>query len=75
MNPILDALSRGFRDLFQFKVLLIMIWPIMVAALLWVVLGVTFWGTFSGWIISGLTTFGIQHWLDGLEPRWIANAI
>lgn len=75
MNPILDALAKAFRDLFQFRILWIVIWPILAAVLLWLVLGVTFWDTFSGWIVSGLSSLGIQHWLDGLEPRWVANAI
>jgi CysZ protein len=75
MTPVLNALSRALRDLFQFKVLWIVIWPILAAVLLWLVLGVTFWDTFSGWIASGLNAMGIQHWLEGVEPRWVANAI
>ncbi len=75
MNPILDALSRGFRDLFQFRVLLIVIWPILAATLLWVILGVTFWSTFSDWFAHALNSIGIQSWLAGVQPRWIANAI
>lgn len=75
MTPILDALSRAFRDLFQLKVLWIVIWPMLAAVLLWFVLGVTFWDTFSGWIASGLNAIGIQAWLEGVEPRWVANGI
>jgi len=75
MTPILDALSRAFRDLFQFKVLFVVIWPIVAAALLWLVAGVAFWDTFSWWIESGLAYIGIQSWLEGVEPRWVANAI
>ncbi len=75
MSPILDALSRAFRDLFQFKVLWIVIWPILAAGLLWLVLGAVFWDTFSGWIASGLTAIGIQSWLEGVEPRWVANGV
>jgi CysZ protein len=75
MNPILDASAKAFRDLFQFRILWIVIWPMLAAVLLWLVLGVAFWGTFSGWIVNGLATIGIQHWLDGLEPRWVANAL
>jgi CysZ protein len=75
MNPVFDALAKAFRDLFQFRILWVVIWPMLAAVLLWLVLGVTFWDTFSGWIVNGLTTFGIQHWLDGLEPRWVANTI
>ncbi len=75
MTTVFDALSRAFRDLFQFKVLWIVIWPMLAAVLLWLVLGVTFWDTFSGWIASGLDAIGMQTWLEGVEPRWVANAI
>ena len=44
-------------------------------SLLWLILGVAFWSTFSGWIASGLTAIGIQTWLEGVEPRWIAYGI
>ncbi|ARO88454.1 hypothetical protein EBAPG3_012110 [Nitrosospira lacus] len=75
MIPVFDALSHAFRDLFRFQVLWIVIWPILAAALLWLILGVVFWSTFSGWIASGLTAIGIQTWLEGVEPRWIAYGI
>jgi CysZ protein len=70
-----QAMTLALRDLFQFKVLWIVIWPMLAAALLWLVLGVAFWGTFSGWIANGLSYIGIQEWLEGVEPRWVANAI
>ena len=75
MNAIIVALSRAFRDLFQFQVLWIIIWPIAAASLLWLVLGITFWSTFSEWIASALTAIGIQTWLEGVEPRWVAHGI
>lgn len=75
MSSMFSALSRGVRDLFQFRVLVIVIWPIVAASLLWLLVGVTFWETISGWIDSGLAAIGIQAWLDGVEPRWIANGI
>jgi len=70
-----QALTLAFRDLFQFRILWIVIWPILAATLLWLVLGVAFWGTFSGWIANGLGYIGIREWLEGVEPRWVANAI
>ncbi|MFZ1547958.1 MAG: EI24 domain-containing protein [Candidatus Nitrotoga sp.] len=75
MTQILDAIVRAFRDLFQFKVLWIVIWPMLASVLLWLVLGVVFWNTFSGWIASGLTVIGVQEWLEGLKPHWVANVI
>lgn len=75
MSTILDALARALRDMFSLQVLWVVVWPMLVAMLLWLALGVTFWGTFSGWIEQGLDAIGIQTWLADLEPRWIANGI
>lgn len=75
MSPIVDAISRAFRDLFQFQILWVVLWPILTAILIWVILGVMFWGVFSSWITSGLTAIGIQTWLEGVEPQWIAYTI
>ncbi len=75
MSAVLDALGRALRDLFSLRVLWIVVWPMLLAMLLWLVLGVTFWSTFSGWIAQGLDAVGIQAWLTDLKPAWIANAI
>jgi len=75
MNLIFEALSRAFRDLFQFRILWIVLWPIVTAVLMWFVLGVVFWEFFSDWITSGLTALGIKTWLEGVEPQWIAHSI
>jgi uncharacterized protein involved in cysteine biosynthesis len=75
MSSVLDALARALRDLFQPRVLWVVVWPMLAAGLLWLVLAVVFWTTFSGWIALGLDKLGVQAWLTGLEPVWIANGI
>jgi hypothetical protein len=75
MNAVLDALARALRDLFSVRVLWVVVWPMAVALLLWLVLGVTFWSTLSGWIAQGLDALGIQAWLTDLEPVWVAHGI
>ena len=75
MTPVLDALARAMRDLFQPRVLWVVVWPMLAAGLLWLVLAAVFWTTFSGWIALGLDKLGVQAWLTGLEPAWIANGI
>lgn len=72
---LFPALMRALRDLFRLKVLWIIVWPMLAAMLLWAALGYAFWDTLSVWIASGLEYLGIQHWLDGIEPRWVANAL
>ncbi|MDE2366728.1 MAG: EI24 domain-containing protein, partial [Betaproteobacteria bacterium] len=75
MNPIIDALLRAFRDLFQRRVLWIMVWPILASALLWFILSVTFWSLFSEWIASISAVIGVQSWLEGMESKWVTLGI
>jgi hypothetical protein len=75
MTAVLDALARALRDLFNLRVLWVVVWPMLAALLLWLVLGVTFWGTFSSWIAQGLDAIGVLTWLAGIESMWIANGI
>ena len=74
MTP-LNALGHALRDLFKLRVLWVVVWPMGAALLIWLVLGVTFWGTFSGWMVQGLDAIGIQTWLADLEPVWIAHTL
>ena len=75
MNAVLNALARALRDVFRFQVLWVVVWPILAATLLWLVLGVSFWSTFSGWITQGMGALGVQAWLEGIEPTWLANGV
>lgn len=75
MTPILDAIYRAVCDLFNFKVLWIVIWPMLLATLLWLVLGIVFWTTVSAWLEYGLDAIGISIWLENVEPRWVATVI
>jgi CysZ protein len=75
MNAVLDSLARALRDLFSLRVLWVVIWPMLVALLLWLVLGITFWSTFSGLLAQGLDAIGIQTWLADVKPVWIAYGI
>ncbi len=75
MITLFDSLARALRDLFSLRVLWVVIWPMLVALLLWLALGITFWSSFSGWLEYGLDRIGIQTWLAGLEPVWVANGV
>lgn len=75
MWQILGALSRAFRDLFQLKVLWIVVWPTLVAISLWTIISWFFGTTFSVWIAEGLTVIGAQAWLERVETEWIVSGI
>ncbi len=69
------AITRALRDLIQFKIIWIMIWPILVASLLWLIVGIVFWDTFSVWIFQGFAAIGVADWLEKTDPGWIATGI
>lgn len=75
MSPVLDALARALRDLFSLRVLWIVVWPVLVAAGLWLVLAVGFWSTFSAWLAQAFAAVGIDAWLAELESVWLAHAV
>jgi len=75
MPTLLSALGGALSDLFRFRVLLIVILPILAAALLWLGIAIAFWEPINGWLTAGLTKLGIEQWLAGVEPKWIASAL
>lgn len=75
MLQIITALARALRDLMQFKILWLMIWPIMLASSLWLIVGVVFWDSFSVWIFQGLAVVGVSEWIEKMDSGWLAYGI
>lgn len=75
MSAVLAAAAGALRDLFSLRVLWVVVWPVLVATLLWLGLGVAFWETFSGWIAEALVWSGVDAWLTEMRPQWIAHGI
>ena len=71
MTAIFDALMRGVRDLFQAKVLKIVLWPVLAAAVLWGVLDLFFWDSLSTW----LATTRAHSWFENIQPHWLDVAV
>lgn len=72
---MLDALAKAARDLFSLRVLWIVIWPVLVAAGLWLALAFGFWSTFAAWIAQAFAAIGIDAWLAELDSVWLAHAV
>ncbi|PTN11962.1 EI24 domain-containing protein [Nitrosomonas aestuarii] len=75
MSQILNAIAYATRDLLRFKMIWIMVWPILVSILLWFVIGWLFWDTFSELIFLGFAEFGFREWMEGQAPGWLAYSI
>lgn len=75
MSDVASALARALRDLFSLRVLWVVVWPLLVASLLWLALAIVFWAPIAGWTAAGLERIGIEAWLTGIEPVWLANGL
>jgi hypothetical protein len=75
MSHILSAVSGAIRDLLKFKMIWIMVWPILVAVLFWLLIGWLFQDGLSELAYLGFAGFGIREWIEGQAPGWLAYSI
>ena len=72
MIAILDSLAQAFKSLFSFRMIWLMIWPVLTSLILWGVLAIAFWTPITGWITHLLSYLHLETWLTGIEPSWVA---
>lgn len=75
MSDVASALARAVRDLFNLQVLWVVVWPLLVASLLWLALAIVFWTPITAWTAAGLERIGIEDWLTGIKPVWLATGL
>src|SRR5438034_1961860 len=68
MNAILNALARAFVSLLHPRMLWLMVWPVIVALVLWVTLAVLYWGEAAQWIAAQLHQWPAYEWAVSIWP-------
>jgi len=74
MNAILNALARAFVSLLHPKMLWLMVWPVIVALVLWVTLAVLYWGEAAQWIAAQLHHWPAYEWAVSVWPLKLVAA-
>src|SRR5258706_4978993 len=74
MNAILNALARAFVSLLHPKMLWLMVWPVIVALVLWVTLAVLYWGEAAQWIAVQLHRWPAYEWAVSAWPLKLVAA-
>src|SRR2546423_7383334 len=74
MNAILNALARAFVSLLHPKMLWLMVWPVIVALVLWVTLAVLYWGEAAQWIAAQLHHWPGYDWAVSVWPLKLVAA-
>jgi CysZ protein len=72
---IIDSLAQAFKSLFSFRMLWLMVWPVLVSLIFWAVLAIVFWTPITGLIAQLLSYLKLETWLAGIQPAWVAAAI
>jgi len=68
MNAILSALARAFVSLLHPQMLWLMVWPVIVALVLWVTLAALYWGEAAQWITAQLHQWPAYEWAVSVWP-------
>ncbi|SDY61154.1 EI24 domain-containing protein [Nitrosomonas sp. Nm33] len=64
MIQIFNAFSLAFRNLFNLKILWILVWPLLVASLFWLIVGVFIWTPSIEWITELIPFTFMENWFD-----------
>lgn len=75
MTQIFNAFSLAFRNLFNFKIIWIMVWPLLVASILWLIIGKFFWIPSAEWLAEIIPFTIVKDWFDESDLLKIANNI
>ena len=74
VQKILMALVKAFASLLHPKMLWLMVWPVIVALVIWVTLAVLYWGQAASWISVQLHQYPIYEWTVSIWPFSIIAA-
>jgi hypothetical protein len=68
VDRILEALVRAFASLLHPKMLWLMVWPMIVALVIWLTLAVLYWGQALDWIEVHLYQYALYEWTVSIWP-------
>ena len=64
MIQIFKAFSLAFRNLFNLKIVWILVWPLFAATLLWIIIGKFFWTPSVEWVMEIIPYTIMKDWID-----------
>lgn len=75
MNQIVRAISLAFRNLFNLKILWILVWPLLAACLFWLIISKFLWTPSVGWITEFVPFTIIKDWFGDSGLQMFTNSI
>ena len=74
MERIIAALLKALASLLHPKMLWLMVWPVIVALVIWVTLAVLYWGEAAQWIAAQLHQWPPYEWAVSVWPLTLIAA-
>jgi uncharacterized protein involved in cysteine biosynthesis len=74
MERAFAALLKGFASLWHPTMLWLMVWPILVALLIWVALAALYWGQAAAWLDLELHQWPAYEWAVSVWPLKVVGA-
>ena len=74
MQDILTALMRAARNLFEPRILVIVLLPMLGSLLLWTVLAWMFWDPWTGGLAGVFSSTTVAGWLQGWGAAWVVDS-
>lgn len=73
MRDAVTALIRAAGNLFDPRIIAIVLLPMLISLVLWTLLAWLFWGAWNGFIGSAMTTTTVAGWLQGWNASWVID--
>jgi CysZ protein len=75
VSEIIIAVGAAFRDLRAPRILAVVLLPMAGAIVLWTVLSLLYWDTWSAWLGGLAAGTAAGRWLEGIGAAWILNTL
>ncbi|MGB8338967.1 MAG: EI24 domain-containing protein [Burkholderiales bacterium] len=75
MQTITEALLRALRDLMQPRIIGLIVWPVLLALVLWGGLALFFRASLYGWLQHWLAGYGVSGTYFGISFGWLGDTL
>jgi CysZ protein len=75
MKIITEAITRALRDLVQPRIIGLIIWPVLLATLLWGGLALLFRAPLYAWLQHWLASYGMSGTYFGISMAWLGDSL
>lgn len=73
MRDAVTALTRAAGNLFDPRIIAIVLLPVLISLVLWTLLASIFWGAWTGFIAGAMTSTTVAGWLQGWNATWVID--